>query len=49
MARHGENIRKRKDGRWEGRYQVYDQESKRKSTGQCTPNPTRKSAKNSKS
>ncbi len=20
MARHGENIRKRKDGRWEGRY-----------------------------
>ena len=25
MARHGENIRKRKDGRWEGRYQVYDE------------------------
>jgi len=24
MARHGENIRKRKDGRWEGRYKVYD-------------------------
>lgn len=24
MARHGENIRKRKDGRWEGRYPVYD-------------------------
>ncbi|MCM1184772.1 MAG: site-specific integrase [Roseburia sp.] len=23
MARHGENIRKRKDGRWEGRYPVY--------------------------
>ena len=22
MARHGENIRKRKDGRWEGRYTV---------------------------
>lgn len=24
MARHGENIRKRKDGRWEGRYPVYN-------------------------
>lgn len=24
MARHGENIRKRKDGRWEGRYSVPD-------------------------
>ncbi len=24
MARHGENIRKRKDGRWEGRYKEYD-------------------------
>lgn len=23
MARHGENVRKRKDGRWEGRYKVY--------------------------
>jgi len=26
MARHGENIRKRTDGRWEGRYRVYDDE-----------------------
>lgn len=26
MARHGENIRKRKDGRWEGRYPVYNSE-----------------------
>lgn len=26
MARHGENIRKRKDGRWEGRYPVYNVE-----------------------
>ncbi len=26
MARHGENIRKRKDGRWEGRYKKFDQE-----------------------
>ncbi len=26
MARHGENIRKRKDGRWEGRYPVYSVE-----------------------
>lgn len=26
MARHGENIRKRKDGRWEGRYPLYSQE-----------------------
>lgn len=26
MARHGENIRKRKDGRWEGRYLVYREE-----------------------
>lgn len=30
MARHGENIRKRKDGRWEGRYPVYDKEKGRK-------------------
>ncbi len=26
MARHGENIRHRKDGRWEGRYKVYNEE-----------------------
>ena len=26
MARHGENIRKRADGRWEGRYPVYSEE-----------------------
>lgn len=25
MARHGENIRKRADGRWEGRYKVFDE------------------------
>ncbi|MDE6435796.1 MAG: site-specific integrase [Lachnospiraceae bacterium] len=25
MARHGENIRKRADGRWEGRYRVFDE------------------------
>ena len=24
MGRHGENIRKRKDGRWEGRYKIYN-------------------------
>ncbi|MCI9141222.1 MAG: site-specific integrase [Lachnospiraceae bacterium] len=30
MARHGENIRKRIDGRWEARYQVYDPEKGRK-------------------
>ena len=30
MARHGENIRKRKDGRWEGRYLVYSKEEGRK-------------------
>ena len=24
MSRHGENIRKRKDGRWEGRYGIYE-------------------------
>lgn len=29
MARHGENIRKRKDGRWEGRYPVYSAEKGR--------------------
>lgn len=29
MARHGENIRKRKDGRWEGRYQVYSEEKEK--------------------
>lgn len=26
MGRHGENIRKRKDGRWEGRYKVFDRD-----------------------
>lgn len=26
MGRHGENIRKRKDGRWEGRYKVFDKD-----------------------
>lgn len=30
MARHGENIRKRKDGRWEGRYLVYSKEKGKK-------------------
>lgn len=30
MPRHGENIRKRKDGRWEGRYGSYEPESGRK-------------------
>ncbi|GFI21575.1 transposase from transposon Tn916 [Lachnospiraceae bacterium] len=30
MGRHGENIRKRKDGRWEGRYLVYDRERDKK-------------------
>lgn len=25
MGRHGENIRKRKDGRWEGRYRIFDE------------------------
>lgn len=29
MARHGENIRKRKDGRWEGRYAVYNAEKEK--------------------
>lgn len=29
MARHGENIRKRADGRWEGRYKIFD-ENRRK-------------------
>lgn len=29
MARHGENIRKRKDGRWEGRYSLYSEERER--------------------
>ncbi len=31
MARHGENIRKRADGRWEGRYPIYSEEKGRKS------------------
>lgn len=30
MARHGENIRKRKDGRWEGRYLTYSRMKERK-------------------
>ena len=25
MARHGENLRKRVDGRWEGRYKAYSE------------------------
>ncbi len=29
MARRGENIRKRKDGRWEGRYVAYDKKNKK--------------------
>lgn len=29
MARHGENIRKRTDGRWEGRYQIYSEEKEK--------------------
>lgn len=29
MARHGENIRKRKDGRWEGRYRTFHEEKGR--------------------
>ena len=28
MARHGENIRKRADGRWEGRYPTYSEVKK---------------------
>lgn len=30
MARHGENIRKRKDGRWEGRFAVYSKAKEKK-------------------
>ena len=30
MARHGENIRKRKDGRWEGRFMVYSEAREKK-------------------
>lgn len=29
MARHGENLRKRKDGRWEGRYKVFDEKKEK--------------------
>ena len=29
MARHGENIRKRKDGRWEGRFPIYDKKKEK--------------------
>ncbi len=32
MARHGENIRRRKDGRWEGRYSVYEPKVEKKIT-----------------
>lgn len=32
MGRHGENIRKRKDGRWEGRYPMYDEEKEKRMT-----------------
>lgn len=30
MGRHGENIRKRSDGRWEARYMTYDEEKEKK-------------------
>jgi len=30
MGRHGENIRKRKDGRWEARYTVYDSQKEKR-------------------
>lgn len=30
MPRHGENIRKRKDGRWEGRYYIYEPQRDKK-------------------
>lgn len=30
MGRHGENIRKRSDGRWEARYMAYDKEKGRR-------------------
>ena len=30
MGRHGENIRKRSDGRWEARYMVYDEKREKK-------------------
>ena len=30
MGRHGENIRKRKDGRWEGRYSSYDKRKEKR-------------------
>lgn len=37
MSRKGENIYKRKDGRWEGRYvRCYD-ENERPSTAMCMP------------
>lgn len=29
MARHGENIRRRDDGRWEGRYKAFDEKKKK--------------------
>ena len=29
MARHGENIRKRTDGRWEARYKTFDERKRR--------------------
>ena len=30
MGRHGENIRKRSDGRWEARYMAYNEEKGKK-------------------
>lgn len=35
MARHGENIRKRKDGRWEGRYKTFDEKRESISIALC--------------
>lgn len=51
MARHGENIRKRKDGRWEGRYSIYDLHSGKRivhSVYAKTYNQTRKKLQSAK-
>lgn len=42
MPKRGDNIRKRKDGRWEGRYKKVVHQTDASSMVRCTGKPTKK-------
>ena len=46
MAKKGENIYKRKDGRWEGRYIQYYDKNKKQNMDMFMPKPIAKQNKN---